>query len=119
MATSAPATGVTRFFLEALGKFAAARLRGVGALKVHPDWKARATVCERCPLRVISCGVSYCGNPLLRQTDREPAVDGCGCACRDKAKSPSEHCPIDSHHQPAARRANNCSCKWCAAEVTA
>jgi hypothetical protein len=116
MATSAPATGVTRFLLEAVGKFAAARLRGVGALKIHPDWQSRATVCERCPLRVIKCGVSYCGNPLLQQIDRDPAVDGCGCACRDKAKSPSEHCPIDRHHGPAERDGADCSCKWCALE---
>ncbi|MGD0463288.1 MAG: hypothetical protein ABSB74_12455 [Tepidisphaeraceae bacterium] len=114
MATSAPATGVARFFLEAVGKFAAARLRGVGALTVHPDWQVRAAICERCPLRVIRCGVSYCGNPLLQQIDRDPAMDGCGCACRDKAKSPSEHCPIDHRHGPARRGGADCSCKWCA-----
>jgi hypothetical protein len=110
---------VARIFLEAVGKFAAARLRNVGAMKVHPDWQARAMTCERCPLRVISCGVSYCGNPLLQQIDRDPAVDGCGCACRDKAKSPSEHCPIDRHHQAAERHGAECSCKWCSTEINA
>jgi len=113
MTTSVPATGITRFFLEAVGKFAAARLRNAGALSIHPDWHERAAVCEHCPLRVISCGVSFCGNPFLEQIDRDPAVDGCGCACRDKAKSPSEHCPIDDHHQAAERHGGDCSCKWC------
>ena len=113
MATSAPATGVTRFFLEAVGKFAAARLRNVGAIKTHPQWEARAAICERCPLRVVKCGVSYCGNPLLQQIDREPALDGCGCPTRDKAKAPHEHCPIDAHHQAAHRQAGDCNCKWC------
>jgi hypothetical protein len=113
MGTSATATGVTRYLLEAVGKFATARLRQVGAMCVHPNWEARAAVCERCPLRVISCGVSYCGNPLLRQLDRDPTVDGCGCPCHDKSKDPTEHCPIDSHHQAAAMEHGACSCKWC------
>ncbi|MGD0767725.1 MAG: hypothetical protein ABSB42_05960 [Tepidisphaeraceae bacterium] len=116
MATSATATGVTRYFLEALGKFATARLRRVGALRVYPQWEARAAVCERCPLRVIRYGVSYCGTPLLRQIDRDPAIDGCGCPCHDKAKSAQEHCPIDGHHQAAVRHNGECSCKWCAAK---
>jgi len=115
MGTSAPATGITRYLLEALGKFASARLRQVGAMRVHPRWEARAAVCERCPLRVIRCGVSYCGNPLLRQIEREPAVDGCGCPCHDKAKGPDEHCPINSRHQAAEQVHGECSCKWCTA----
>src|SRR5271165_1021302 len=114
MATSAPATGVTRALLEALGKFAAARLRQVGALRVHPRWETRAAVCERCPIRVVRCGISYCGNPLLKQIDRDPALDGCGCPCRDKAKSPDEHCPVNGRHQAAASDGRGCSCKWCA-----
>jgi len=116
MAASATATGVTRFFLEALGKFATARLRQVGALRDYPHWEARAAVCERCPLRVIRCGVSYCGTPLLRQIDRDPTIDGCGCPCHDKAKSAAEHCPIDGHHQAAVRHNGECSCKWCEAK---
>jgi hypothetical protein len=122
MATSATATGVTRsatgvtrYFLEAVGKFAAARLREVGALRVYPRWEARAAVCERCPLKVVQCGVSYCGKPLTRQLERDPATDGCGCPCHDKAKSAREHCPIDSHHRAAHRGEGACNCKWCAA----
>jgi hypothetical protein len=116
MGTSATATGVTRYFLEAVGKFAAARLRQVRAMRVHPNWEARAAACERCPIRVISCGVSYCGNPLLRQLDRDPAIDGCGCPCHDKSKDPTEHCPIDSHYEAAERNGGECSCKWCGGE---
>jgi hypothetical protein len=115
METSATATGVTRYLLEAVGKFAAARLRQVGAMPVHANWEGRAAICEHCPVRVIRCGVSYCGNPLLTQLDRDPAIDGCGCPCRDKSKDPTEHCPIDSHHRAAASDRNGCSCKWCVA----
>jgi hypothetical protein len=113
MPTLAPATGITRYLLEALGKFATARLRQVGALRVHPRWEARAAVCERCPLRVVRCGTSYCGNPLLSQIDRDPAVDGCGCPCHDKAKDPAEHCPITARHHPSEHRDGSCTCKWC------
>jgi len=113
MGTSAHASGVTRQLLEALGKFASARLRQVGALRIHPKWEARATVCEQCALRVVRCGVSYCGNPRFQQIDRDPAIDGCGCPCRDKAKSPHEHCPVDSRYQAAEKHAAGCSCKWC------
>ena len=115
MGRSATATGITRYLLEALGKFAAARLRDIGAARVYPQWETRAAVCERCPLRVIRCGVSYCGNPLLKQLDRDPAVDGCGCPCHDKSKDPGEHCPVDGHHQAARQSAEGCTCKWCAA----
>jgi hypothetical protein len=113
MATTIAQNGVTRYFLEALGKFATARLRQVGAARVHPQWEDRAEVCERCSLRVVSCGASFCGNPFLKQLDRDPAVDGCGCPCRDKAKSPGEHCPVDAHYQAAEQLAGECNCKWC------
>jgi hypothetical protein len=101
---------------QALGKFAMARLRRVGVGTVHPNWEERAAVCERCPMRVIRCGVSYCGKPFAQQIDRDPVMDGCGCPCREKAQSPSEHCPIDSHHQ-AAERGEICTCKWCQAAL--
>jgi hypothetical protein len=117
MARLATAAGVTRYFLEAVGKFATARLRRVGALPIYPHWEVRAEVCERCPLRVMRCGVSYCGSPLLRQIDRDPAIDGCGCPCHDKAKSAEEHCPIDRHHQPAVSDDGGCNCKWCEREI--
>jgi hypothetical protein len=106
-------SGITRYFLQALGKFATARLRQVGAMSVYPDWQARAEVCERCALRVVSCGNSYCGSPLLKQIERDPAVDGCGCPCHDKAKSAGEHCPINERYQPAEKHDGACNCKWC------
>lgn len=115
MSTTVSVNGVTRYLLEALGKFATARLRQVGAMQVYPDWEERAEVCERCALRVVSCGVSFCGNPFLKQLERDPAVDGCGCPCHDKAKSAGEHCPIDVHYQAAGRSHGDCSCKWCRA----
>jgi hypothetical protein len=115
MATTIAQNGVTRYFLEALGKFATARLRQVGAARIHPEWEDRAEVCERCSLRVVSCGVSFCGNPFLKQLDRDPAVDGCGCPCRDKAKSPGEHCPVDAHYQATEQAGGECNCKWCRA----
>ena len=75
---------------------------------------ARAEICERCPLRVVQCGKSYCGKPYLQQIDRDPAVDGCGCPCRAKAKDPAEHCPLSTRHHPATKTATGCDCKWCA-----
>ncbi len=96
----------------AAAKSAAARLRSLGALATAPDWAARASVCERCPLRVVRTGVSYCGKPFLDQVEREPA-DGCGCPTREKAKSPDEHCPLDGRHRSAVRQEGECNCKWC------
>jgi hypothetical protein len=113
MPTTIAQNGLTRYFLEALGKFATARLRQVGAAQVYPQWEDRAEVCERCALRVVSCGMSFCGNPFLKQLDRDPAIDGCGCPCRDKAKSPGEHCPVDAHYQAAEHVEGECNCKWC------
>jgi hypothetical protein len=115
MSTILSANGITRYFLEALGKFATARLRQVGAIRAYPEWEARAEVCERCALRVVSCGKSFCGNPFLKQIERDPAVDGCGCPCRDKAKSAGEHCPITEHYHAAEKHGEMCNCKWCTA----
>jgi hypothetical protein len=103
---------------RAAAKATSARLRRLGARAVAPDWAARAVLCERCPLRVVRDGVSYCGQPFLRQIDRDPAADGCGCPTREKARSPSEHCPLDAAHRPAVRRAGRCNCKWCGIEGT-
>lgn len=113
MAISQTTSGRFGHLSGALYRYLWARLRNIGLKSTHPQWKERATLCERCHLRVIKCGVSYCGNPLLEQIEREPAVDGCGCPCRDKAKSPGEHCPIDLRHQAARKTASGCSCKWC------
>lgn len=99
---------------RAAAKAGAARLRRVGLLPVRIDWVARATACERCPLRVIKCGVSYCGTPFLNMPMRDPAVDGCGCPTREKARDGAEHCPIDANHQPARTVEGACTCKWCA-----
>ena len=111
--TTCGRTSAFRAISVAMAKGAAARLRRTGALPTSVDWAARAAVCERCPLVVISGGVSHCGTPFLRQVDRDPVVDGCGCPTRDKARSPAEHCPITDRHAAAARDADQCTCKWC------
>jgi hypothetical protein len=99
---------------RAAAKSASARLRAMGVLRGSVDWAARAAVCERCPLRVIASGTSYCGTPFLRKLDREPALDGCGCPTVAKAKDPREHCPVNARHQPASTSSPACDCKWCA-----
>ena len=99
---------------KAMAKSAAARLRRIGALSAADDWARRAEVCERCPLRVVQRGVSYCGQPFLQKMDREDSVDGCGCPTREKAKSPAEHCPLDVRNRPAQTVGGTCTCKWCA-----
>ena len=101
---------------RAAAKSAASRLRSLGLLKTTPDWTARASICERCPLRVVRGGVSYCGTPFLDDPLRDVATDGCGCPTRAKARDPDEHCPLDAHHRPAVTSsATGCTCKWCAA----
>ena len=102
-----------RALSRAAAKSAAAKLRGAGLLPLRVDWAGRAQICERCPLRVIRKGISYCGNPFLDQIDRDPTTEGCGCPTRDKAKSPSEHCPLTTHNRPAHTTAGQCNCKWC------
>jgi len=99
---------------RAMANSAASRLRKMGALAMAVDWAARAEVCERCPLRVVQGGVSYCGRPFLQKLDREDSVDGCGCPTREKAKSPGEHCPLDVRNRAAMKIGGECNCKWCA-----
>ncbi len=98
---------------RAAAKAGAARLRRAGIGAVSADWIDRASICERCPLRVIHRGVSYCGSPLLSKIDRDVTSDGCGCPCREKAKSPTEHCPLDRYHRAAVLDGETCNCKWC------
>lgn len=97
-------------------KAAGAHLRRMGRLTVASNWAHRAETCERCPMRVIEKNRTYCGRPLLRKIEREPAIDGCGCPVNDKAKSPDEHCPLSTNHQPAQVIDGHCTCKWCALE---
>jgi len=99
---------------RAAAKAASARLRLLSLLPSKADWSARAALCERCPMRVLHMGASYCGKPFLHRIDRDPALDGCGCPTRDKAKAPEEHCPIDPQNRPALKNGATCSCKWCA-----
>jgi hypothetical protein len=106
---------------RAAAKSASARLRQLGVLRDRVDWPTRAAACERCPMRVISAGTSYCGTPFLRNVNRDPAVDGCGCPTIAKAKDPREHCPMTAGHQPARQQparptssVARCDCKWCA-----
>lgn len=100
-------------------KAAASKLRSAGLAAEHADWPARAAVCERCPLLVRQCGTSYCGKPFLRLPVRDPALDGCGCPTRAKAKDPAEHCPITPRHLPAVPGPSGCGCKWCATAPSA
>ncbi len=104
-----------RALSRAAAKAAGARLRGLGALRTGHDWTLRAETCERCPLRSIHRGVSYCGTPFMRRILRDEAVEGCGCPCNQKAKDPAEHCPIDARQQPAQRTTTSCNCRWCTA----
>lgn len=99
---------------RAAAKYTAAVVRRAGGLAVHPDWVARATACERCPVRVLVGRVSYCGRPYQSQPERDPE-EGCGCPTRDKARDPDEHCPLNAAHRPASRPDGAaCDCKWCA-----
>lgn len=82
----------------------------------HPEWMARAEICQRCPLVHVQCGKSYCGKPLLRHIDRDEPVDGCGCPVNAKAKDPAEHCPRNAHYEASIKTdASTCDCTWCVA----
>jgi hypothetical protein len=102
-----------RSISTAMAKAASSKLRQIGAAKTAVNWTMRAEICERCPLRVVRRGVSYCGTPFLQKIDRDPVIDGCGCPTRDKAQAPEEHCPLPaSFHAPVVE--GRCGCKWCA-----
>jgi hypothetical protein len=103
-----------QIFSQAIGKYAASRLRRLGILADAVDWTVKAEICERCPLRVVRCNQSYCGKPFAEQPFRDEATEGCGCPCREKAKTPREHCPLDRRHAPAQKLGSHCTCKWCA-----
>src|SRR5258708_38824896 len=104
--------GTFKVLSRAAAKSAASKLRRAGLLPVRVDWSQRAETCERCPLRVVRKGVSFCGRPFFEQVDRDNATDGCGCPTHEKAKDPGEHCPLNTRHQPAVS-GSNCDCKWC------
>jgi hypothetical protein len=110
--------GVFAALSRAAAKSAGAKLRAMRLMLARPDWPARAEVCERCPMRVVACGVSYCGTPFLRKVDRDPVVDGCGCPTIVKAKDPGEHCPVNRSNQAAKRGGHGgCDCRWCAGDA--
>ena len=114
-----PATSPSKLLItlaRAAGKAATSRFRGAGWTPEYDQWAVRASICERCPLQVVKCGKSYCGQPLLRRIVRDPAIDGCGCPTIAKAKDPTEHCPITPRHEPTAMKSEHrigCDCKWC------
>jgi hypothetical protein len=97
---------------RAAAKAASGRLRRMGIGGTHPAWAARAEVCERCPLRVIKRGVSYCGDPFLSDIHRDVTRQGCGCPTHAKARDPQEHCPLNLRYEPASHGAD-CNCRWC------
>jgi len=99
---------------RAIMKGAGAIFRRINGTGHHPRWAERAAVCEQCPMRVTSGTISYCGRPFQQQITRDPAIDGCGCPTRDKARDPEEHCPITPRHQAASDEGQPCDCKWCA-----
>jgi hypothetical protein len=105
--------GVFAALSRAAAKSASARLRNLGVLRGRVDWATRAATCERCPLRVVAGGTSYCGTPFLRKVNRDAALDGCGCPTIAKAKDPREHCPVNARHQAAQTSRLGCDCKWC------
>jgi len=100
-------------FSRAAFKFAGSIARKFGTTPTAANWVQRAEMCERCPLRVIQCGKSYCGKPFLQQPVRDAVVDGCGCPTHAKAKDPAEHCPLNEQYQPAAQSNGSCNCRWC------
>jgi hypothetical protein len=102
-----------RKLLRAALSATAAGLRQAGLLREHRDWKRRAEICERCPMRVVVDNVSYCGPPLLEQIDRDPTLHGCGCPTLHKARTPGEHCPVDWSYRAPTREGASCTCKWC------
>jgi hypothetical protein len=98
---------------RAAAKAASAKFRERGVLRVDVNWNDKATLCERCPMRVIRGGVSYCGEPFLENPDRDPIRDGCGCPTIAKAKTPGEHCPLNARYDSASIVDGNCDCRWC------
>lgn len=94
-------------------KAAGARLRRLGLGGTAPQWADRAALCERCSLRIISRGISYCGVPFTEMIQRDPATDGCGCPTKAKAQDPDEHCPLDRRNLPVLVTNGRCACKWC------
>ena len=110
--------GVFAALSRAAAKSAASRLRRMGVLPVRVDWAGRAATCERCPLRVVARGTSYCGTPFLQRVDRDPALEGCGCPTVAKAKDPAEHCPVNVRHASATSIDGACDCKWCERAVS-
>jgi hypothetical protein len=101
------------YFLRAGVKATLSKVRAKGLVRIEPRWSERAAICERCPMRVIQCGKSYCGKPFLQLPVRDQTIDGCGCPTHAKAKDPAEHCPLTADNRPAGTPQHDCNCKWC------
>jgi hypothetical protein len=114
-----PSTLIPRFPLVfAAIKATSAWARRFGFMETATNWGEKAALCERCHLRVVKCNVSYCGRPFLQHVDRDQSIEGCGCPCIEKAKSPDEHCPLDKCHLPAVNTDGKCTCKWCSLSIS-
>ncbi|MGC4032284.1 MAG: hypothetical protein QM754_11245 [Tepidisphaeraceae bacterium] len=104
MATASPAK-LLYTLARAAGKAATSKLRLAGFVPEANDWAAKAEICERCPLRVVKCTVSYCGQPLLRNLVRDPVTDGCGCPTLRQGERPVGALP---HHAPPRGQHRRC-----------
>jgi hypothetical protein len=93
--------------------FSRSHIRDTLGTGVHPQWQDRMEICESCPLRVVKCGKSYCGKPLLQNIDREEHAEGCGCPTRAKARDPQAHCPRTRNYEPPTTTKQSCDCVWC------
>ena len=97
---------------RAMARAAGAKLRAMAG-SPHPQWPGRARVCQTCHLLVVRDGTQYCGRPFLRLPVRDPAMEGCGCPVLQKAKSQSEHSPLNARQYPATANSAGCDCNWC------
>lgn len=113
ISTPTPTAPRVRSLARAAYKFAGSVVRRFKVIPEATNWPQRAEVCERCPMRVVQCGISYCGKPFARLPIRDTVTQGCGCPTRAKAKDPAEHCPLTVQYVAAVQSGDGCDCKWC------
>jgi len=109
---SSPSRVLARLVFASIN-FTRSSVRDLTGGSVHPQWQERMEACERCPMRVVQCGKSYCGKPLLKQVEREEHLDGCGCPTRAKARDTQGHCPRTAGYAEPTTTKASCDCVWC------